>query len=122
MIAVLCVMSCTLPAQQAAPPELERVTKTLQTLNDLKVKVTALQQQLDDLIQELSIEKGVLANAKPAPFGGVSGVTTSTSIASDPPKPKPARCAAITAKGVRCSRAAIPGSRYCMQHQTAHQQ
>jgi hypothetical protein len=103
---------------QTSPPQLERIEKTLQTLTELKAQVSAIQAAIDQLIAELSVEKGAVANAKPAAFGGVSEFSTNP---ADPARPKPVRCAAMTAKGERCSRAALPGSRYCKQHQTAHQ-
>lgn len=121
LLRCLCLLLCfhVLHAvAQTPPPELERIEKTLQTLTELKARVNAIEVEIDQLIAELSVEKGAAANAKPAPFGGVSELSTNR---ADPAKPKPVRCAAMTAKGERCSRAALPGSRYCKQHQTAHQ-
>lgn len=121
LLLALFLVQASAQQQQAPPPELERIEKTLQTLNELKAKVAAVEQELDALIAELSVQKGAVANAKSAPFGGVAGVSGGASDSPDRAKPKPGRCAAITAKGERCSRAAVAGSRYCRQHQTAHQ-
>jgi hypothetical protein len=119
-IAVLLLFAApAFPQQtQAPPPELERVERTLQTLAELKTKVAAIEAQIDQLIAELSEQKGAIQNHKPAAFGGI---VDSGGGAADPAKPKTARCGAITAKGERCTRPAVPGSRYCRQHQTAHQ-
>ena len=112
------------PAQNQGPaapkPELAQVEKTLQSLNELKAKVAAISTELDQLIAEMSELKGSLATTKgPPAFGGMDG-GGSVLVAADG-KPKMARCAAITAKGERCTRPAVPGSRYCKQHQVAHQ-
>lgn len=101
----------------AAPGELERVEKTLQYATELKAKLAAMSAQLDEFIAQLSEQKGAIENSKPAAFGGIAN----TGGAADPAKPKAARCAAMTAKGERCTRPAVPGSRYCRQHQVAHQ-
>ena len=107
------------PQQAQTPsPELERVERTLQTLSDLKTKVAAIEAQIDQLVAELSEQKGAIQNRKPAAFGGISDVSAGP---ADPAKPKASRCAAITAKGERCTRPSVPGSRYCRQHQMAHQ-
>lgn len=107
------------PQQSPAPaPELERVEHTLQALAELKAKVTAISTEIDQLIAELSEQKGAIQNRKPAAFGGIAEVSASP---ADPAKPKATRCAAMTAKGERCTRASVPGSRYCRQHQMAHQ-
>jgi hypothetical protein len=102
--------------EQAPPGELERVEKTLQYATDLKAKLAAMSAELDQFITELSEQKGALQNKKPAPFGGIADAGP-----ADAARPKAARCAAMTAKGERCTRAAVPGSRYCRQHQVAHQ-
>jgi hypothetical protein len=122
LIALILLFLFAVPAfpQQAQTPsaELERVERSLQTLNDLKTKVAAIEAQIDQLIAELSEQKGAIQNRKPAPFGGIGEVSTGP---GDPAKPKAARCAAMTSKGERCTRPAVPGSRYCRQHQVAHQ-
>jgi len=107
------------PQQAQAPPaELERVEQTLQTLTELKAKVAAIEAQIDQLIAELSERKGAIQNHQPVPFGGISDASAGP---ADPVKPKAVRCAAITGKGERCTRSAVAGSRYCRQHQVAHQ-
>ena len=107
------------PQQEQAPPaELERVDRTLQTLAELKTKVAEISAQIDQLIAALSEQKGAIQNRKPAPFGGVGDFSSGP---ADAAKPKAVRCSAITAKGERCTRSAVPGSRYCKQHLVAHQ-
>ena len=120
VIAILLLVAAPAFPQQAQtpPPELERVERTLQTLADLKTKVAAISAQIDQLIAELSEQKGAIQNRKPAAFGGIVEVSGG---AADPARPKAARCGAITAKGERCTRPSVPGSRYCRQHQVAHQ-
>jgi hypothetical protein len=108
------------PQQAQTPPaELERVEQTLQTLTDLKAKVVVIQSQIDQLIAELSEQKGAVQNRKPAAFGGIAEF--SGAGPGDPARPKAVRCAAMTSKGERCTRSTVPGSRYCRQHQVAHQ-
>jgi hypothetical protein len=117
---VLLVVTLVSPAssqqEQAPPGELERVEKTLQYATDLKAKLAAMSAELDQFIAELSEQKGALQNKKPAPFGGIADAGP-----ADAARPKAARCAAMTAKGERCTRPAVTGSRYCKQHQVAHQ-
>ena len=120
-IVLVGLLVCPVRAQQETPPpkapgELERVEKTLQYATGLKARLAAMEAEVDQLIAELSEQKGALQNAKPAPFGGIAD-----SGPADPAKPKATRCAAITAKGERCTRPAAAGSRYCRQHQVAHQ-
>ena len=110
------------PQQAPAPPaELERVDRTLQTLAELKSKLAAISAQVDQLIAELSEQRGAIQNSKPAPFGGIGGIADGSGGSADPVKPRPSRCGAITVKGGRCTRPAVTGSRYCRQHQLAHQ-
>jgi len=120
--AILILLSIAAPAfpqqVQTPSPELERVERTLQTLADLKTKVAAIETQIDQLIAELSEQKGAIQNHKPAAFGGIGEVSAGP---ADPSKPKTARCGAITGKGERCTRPSVVGSRYCRQHQMAHQ-
>jgi len=106
------------------PPEsisqdLQAVEHTLAELHALKSDLNALQTRLDTLIAALSERKGQLRNAKPAPFGG----SVTVSPLADRPDTRPAtiRCAALTKEGVRCTRAALPGQRYCKQHALARQ-
>ena len=120
--AILLLLTLVRPAlsQQAQAPagERERIEKTLQYATDLKAKLAAMSAELDQFIAELSEQKGALQNTKPAPFGGIADTGGS---AADPARPKAARCAAMTAKGARCTRPAAAGSRYCKQHQVARQ-
>lgn len=102
----------------AAQAELERTDRTLQELQEMKSQLTQLQSRVDALIQALSESRGALANAKPAPFGGVP---VSDYPDSPDTKPKVGRCAALTKDGTRCSRPAVAGQRYCRQHQLARQ-
>lgn len=122
LVALILLFLFYLPAfpqqAQAPPAELERVEHSLQTLADLKTKVAAIEAQIDQLIAELSEQKGAIQNRKPVAFGGLSDAGAGP---ADPAKPKSTRCAAITSKGDRCSRPSVPGSRYCRQHQLAHQ-
>ncbi|HPT26360.1 MAG TPA: hypothetical protein PLZ95_08065 [Bryobacteraceae bacterium] len=104
---------------EAISQELQFTERTLADLQSLKTDVSALQTRLDSLIAALSERKGQLQNAKPAPFGGVAAIST---VADRPDsKPPTVRCAALTKEGVRCTRAAIPGQRYCKQHALAKQ-
>ena len=50
-------------------------------------------------------------------FESVNNYYLSSSVAPSAEKPVRQRCAAITAKGTQCKRAAMPGSQYCWQHQ-----
>ena len=119
-LCIVLLLTLVCPGQGQDPPkapgELERVEKTLQYATALKARLAAMEAEVDQLIAELSEQKGAIQSAKPAPFGGIAD-----SGPADPAKPKAARCAAITAKGERCTRSAAPGSRYCRQHQVAHQ-
>jgi hypothetical protein len=121
-IAILVLVLFAAPAfaqqPQAPPPELERVERTLQTLADLKTKVASIEAQIDQLIAELSEQKGAIQNRKPAAFGGIGEAGSGP---ADAAKPKASRCGAMTSKGERCTRPSVAGSRYCRQHQMAHQ-
>lgn len=122
-LAAVCLLSL-LPAQGDPPAavseELQLTERALAELQMLKSEVQAVEARLDALITTLSERRGQLQNAKPAPFGGV---TTPISTAADRPDPKPVtvRCAALTKEGLRCTRAALPGQRYCRQHALAKQ-
>ncbi len=123
-MAIILLLTLVRPASsqqaQAPPGELERVEKTLQYATDLKAKLAAMSAEVDQFIAELSEQKGALQSKKPgpAPFGGIADTG---GAAADPARPKAARCAAMTAKGERCTRPAVAGSRYCKQHQVARQ-
>ncbi len=121
-LTIVALLLAALPAARAQMPdaareELERTEQTLQELTALKSQVVELQTRLDEIIRQLSERRGALANAKPAPFGGVA----QPSAVPDRPDPKPrtVRCAALTREGDRCTRAAMPGNRYCKQHALA---
>jgi len=117
IILLVTLVSPGLCQQEPAPPgELERVEKTLQYATDLKTKLAAMSAELDQFIAELSEQKGALQSKKPVLFGGIADAGP-----ADAARPKAARCAAMTAKGERCTRPAVTGSRYCKQHQVAHQ-
>lgn len=118
LVLLLFATSAFAQQSQAPAPELERVERTLQTLAELKTKMAEISTEIDRLIAELSEQKGAIQNRKPAAFGGI-GETSASS--ADPAKPKATRCAAMTAKGERCTRPSVAGSRYCRQHQMAHQ-
>ena len=124
-IAIFVLLQFAAPAfpqqSQTSAPEIERVERTLQTLADLKVKVAAIEAQIDQLIAELSEQKGAIQTRQPAAFGGIGGIGEVSSGPADRAKPKTARCGAITGKGERCTRPSVAGSRYCRQHQMAHQ-
>jgi hypothetical protein len=103
------------------PGELERTEKTIQLLTEFKARVRDLEADIDRLLRELSEHRGQLQaqpGARPAapaakPWSGFSQIEPDR-------KPAVGRCAAITAKGTRCSRAATSGQRYCKQHQLAN--
>lgn len=102
----------------SVPGELEHTEAVLEQLVELRAQVTAMGERLDALIRATSERKGAVANAKPAPFGGA--VTQGAGVADRPDqRPRVVRCAALTKDGERCSRAALPGQRYCKQHALA---
>jgi hypothetical protein len=110
---------------QGDPPaavieELQVTERSLAELQSMKTELQAVETRLDALIAALSERRGQLQNAKPAPFGGT---VSPVSSAPDRPDPRPAtvRCAALTKEGLRCTRAALPGQRYCRQHALAKQ-
>lgn len=103
----------------SAEDELAHTEELLRTLSELKLQVVEIQAKIDEMTRQLSERKGALSNRPaPPPFGGVLSSTTNP---PDRPDAKPAvrRCAAITREGERCSRSALPGSRYCKQHALA---
>ena len=116
-LCLLAALSLGAEPPPAVQVELAQTEETLRQLADLKEKVTQIQVQIDALILALSERRGALANAKPAPFGGLAPV--SAIVDRPDPKPRVARCAALTKEGERCSRAAQAGSRYCKQHALA---
>jgi len=110
-----------LSAAAAAPPpreEVERLNSLIEELNQLKGQVASVEARLEQLLRALSEQRGALQN-RPS-FDALK--QTAEPPADQPDRKPPAvRCAAITASGKRCSRPAVPGSRYCRQHQLAHQ-
>lgn len=121
ILALLVLAVCPVAANPpAAPDELAHIEQLLRTLSDLKVQIVEIEAKIDEITRQLSERKGALANrpASPPPFGGV---LSNNSIQPDRPDAKPAlrRCAAITRDGERCSRSALPDSRYCKQHALA---
>lgn len=117
ILAAVCPLSANPPAEA---DELAHTEALLQTLTELKTQVVEIQTRIDELTRQLSERKGALANrqAAPPPFGGV---LSTQSAAPDRPDTRPAlrRCAALTREGDRCSRSALPDSRYCKQHALA---
>lgn len=106
-------------AQEAAArpqPEAERIESLIQELTAMKAQVAELEAHLDTLLRGLSEQKGAL-QAKPAAYNALRNLEAD---AAPDQKPVAVRCAAITASGKRCTRAATPGSKYCKQHQLAH--
>lgn len=100
------------------PAELERLNTLIEELTQLKSEVASLEARIDALLRGLSEQRGALQN-KPG-YDALKAVAPARADEADR-KPPLVRCAAITASGTRCTRAAAPGSRYCRQHQLAHQ-
>jgi hypothetical protein len=96
---------------------MERVDSMIEELTALKKQVGEVEARLDAILRALSEQRGAL-QAKPAAYNAITAA-----VADSPADKKPVavRCAAITSAGSRCSRAAVSGSRYCRQHQLAHQ-
>lgn len=110
----MCALAQAPPAQPQ--PELERLESLITELTALKSQVAAVEGRIETLLRGLSEQRGSLQN-RPA-FNALKNVET-----EGPADVKKAvvRCAALTGDGKRCSRAAVEGSRYCRQHQLAHQ-
>ena len=118
--AILIVFCLTLPAQQPkidSAAELERIEDVIHQLTDMKTKVSAMETQLDTLLRALSEQKGALQQ-KPQTYNALAHVESVEPDGST--KAPKTRCAALTEKGVRCTRPAKLGSRYCTQHEMAH--
>ncbi|MCS7042048.1 MAG: hypothetical protein N2036_05790 [Bryobacteraceae bacterium] len=111
----------TEPPTSAAPVpgEAERINALIEELTQLKAQVAAVEERLETLLRSLSEQRGALQN-RPA-FDVLKQQTLQTAPDVPDRKPPVVRCAAITNSGKRCSRAAVPGSRYCRQHQLANQ-
>jgi hypothetical protein len=103
-----------LPLQAQAPSsEARRLDQTIEAMQAVKQRLNELQTEVDGLLRLLSEHKGALT-AQPAPFGGPAATAAAV---IEPDKPRPvSRCAALTKDGSRCTRAALPGARYCRQH------
>ena len=112
--ALLLLVPLFLLGQQKVSPELERTDSMILQLTDLKAKVAAIETQIDGLLAALSEQRGALASSKT--YNALEHVQD---VQADSKKAT-ARCAALTSKGDRCTRAALDGSRYCKQHQLAH--
>ncbi|MEJ5368069.1 MAG: hypothetical protein WHT08_07115 [Bryobacteraceae bacterium] len=116
-------MAASLPLEPASPPggcagEAARIETLIAQLTELKSRLAETEAQLDALLRTLSEQKGAVAN--PPRFDALQQPAEPAAGAPDR-KPAVVRCAAITASGNRCTRPAAPGSRYCRQHQLAHQ-
>lgn len=107
-----------LRAQEPAKPqpEADRIDSLLHELTAMKAQVATLEAHIDAILRGLSEQRGAL-QTKPAAYNALRN------LEADPaPDVKRAavRCAALTASGNRCMRAATEGSKYCKQHQLAH--
>ena len=99
--------------------EIQFNDRTLAEIQAMKAEIQAIQTRLDALIASFSERRGLLQNAKPAPFGGSVAVPA---VADRPDqRPPTVRCAALTKDGTRCTRPAVQGQRYCKQHALAKQ-
>ncbi len=97
-------------------PEVERLESLIEELTAMKTQVASLEARIDTVLRRLSEQKGALQTKPPA-------YNALRNIESDPApdaKPPAVRCAALTASGKRCTRAAADSSKYCKQHQLAH--
>jgi len=106
------------PPPQACADEADRITSLIEELGQVKAQLADAESRLEKLMRALSEQRGALQN-RPS-FDAIKQNLESAADAPDP-KPPVVRCAAITSSGKRCTRAAVPGSRYCRQHQLAHQ-
>lgn len=114
-VRLLCLYPLFLSAEP--PPELERLDSLVAELVTLKSQTAAIEARIDVILRALSEQRGTL-QSKPPAFNALK--MSEADPASDPRKPL-VRCAALTSSGKRCTRAALDGSRYCKQHQLAHQ-
>lgn len=106
------------PPAPSCAAEADRITALIEELAQVKAQLADAEARLEKLMRALSEQRGALQN-RPA----FDAIRQTAEPAADTPdrKPPAVRCAAITASGKRCTRAAVPGSRYCRQHQLAHQ-
>lgn len=109
----------------AAPPpaspcagEADRITALIEELTQVKAQLADAEARLERLMRALSEQRGALQN-RPA-FDALQQPSAAPADTADR-KPPTVRCAALTNSGNRCTRPAVPGSRYCRQHQLAHQ-
>lgn len=120
--ALIVLAACPLAANPPdAEDELVHTEQLLRTLSELKAQVGEIQAKIDELTRQLSERRGALANRPAPPAPPFGGVLQRQNGLPDLPDAKPAlrRCAAITREGERCSRSALPNSRYCKQHALA---
>lgn len=103
----------------AAAGEAERISALIEELAQLKAQVAAVGERLETLLRQLSEQRGALQN-RPA-FDVLKQPAAAAPPDQPDRKPPVVRCAAITNSGKRCSRPAVPGSRYCRQHMLANQ-
>lgn len=118
MLVLLSIRALADPPAAPAPGEAERINTLIEELTQLKAQVAAVESRLEALLRALAEQRGALQH-RPS-FDALKPPAESTPDAPDR-KPPVVRCAAITNSGKRCSRPALPGSRYCRQHQLAHQ-
>jgi hypothetical protein len=96
---------------------LERLDSLVAELVTLKAQTAAIETRIDTILRALSEQRGAL-QSKPPAFNAIRA--NEADLAVDAKKPV-TRCAALTSSGKRCTRATAEGSRYCKQHQLAHQ-
>ncbi|WP_321473622.1 hypothetical protein [uncultured Paludibaculum sp.] len=118
IVVCLFLLLTALDAQEPArvQPETERLESLIQELTAMKVQVAALESRIDLILRSLSEQKGAL-QSKPPAYNALRNIEADTAADAKPPA---IRCAALTASGKRCTRAATDGSKYCKQHQLAH--
>ncbi len=106
------------PPASPCAGEADRITALIEELAQVKTQLAEAEARLEKLMRALSEQRGALQN-RPS-FDALKQGAESAADAPDR-KPPVVRCAAITNSGKRCTRPALPGSRYCRQHQLAHQ-
>jgi len=106
------------PSSGACAGEGERITALIEELGQLKAQLADAEARLERLLRALSEHRGALQNR---PVFDALKQTVEPPADQPDRKPPVVRCAALTASGKRCTRPAAPGSRYCRQHQLAHQ-
>lgn len=106
------------PPASSCAGEADRITALIEELTQVKAQLADAEARLEKLMRALSEQRGALQN-RPS----FDALKQTAEPAADAPDRKPpiVRCAALTTSGKRCTRAAVPGSRYCRQHQLAHQ-